>query len=72
VGRARKGRKRGERGPAVGGPQGKKGNRKKEKGRWAGPTRKRVGKRNIFQMHLNLNLKFKFKWKTINKAMQRA
>jgi hypothetical protein len=42
----------------------------KEKERWARPTRKREGKRNAFQMHLNL--KPKFKWKTINKTMQWA
>jgi hypothetical protein len=51
-------RRKGGRGP---GRKGRKERGKRKKERWAGPTRKREGKRNAFQMHLNLNLKFKFK-----------
>jgi hypothetical protein len=66
----RKERKRGEGRKAVGRAATRKRKREKEKEGWAGPIRKREGKRNTFQMHLNLNLKFKFKWETNNKTMQ--
>jgi hypothetical protein len=69
MGRAREGRERREEGgEAVGWAARVEKKGKKEKGKWAGPNRKKRGKINIFQMHLN----FKFKWKTTNKTMQRA
>jgi hypothetical protein len=58
--------RREEGGEAVGWAARREKKEKNEKGRWAGPNRKREGKRNVFQMHLNLNLNFKFKWKTTN------
>jgi hypothetical protein len=73
MGRAREGRERREEGgEAVGWAARGEKKGKKEKGKWAGPNRKKRGKINVFQMHVNLNLNFKFKWKTTNKIMQRA
>jgi hypothetical protein len=57
MGHTQEGRERREEGgEAVGRAARGEKKEKKEKGWWAGPNRKREGKRNVFQMHLNLNL----------------